>query len=402
MRARWSLLLAGSLVLSQPVLADTLVVYADTLFTSTDQGIIENAAVVIEDGRIVQVGPSDSVDTVEGARVLNAEIVLPGLIDSHTLVGVSGSFNIHADQDGFEASDPAGAEYRVLDSFNPNEVLVKYALQMGVTTLHVTPQPTAPIAGSTSLFKSAGTLADAMLLKPDATMWFNLGVAPKTAFQDKGPSSRMSTAALIRSELYKARDWISKPADERSPDLAMEALAAVLQGEMKAVFTAHREDDIATALRLAGEFGLQPIIAYGTESYLMRETLVASRATVVLAPAMQRVSGLERANTTLEAAALLEDGGVPFVMATGYEAYVPKSRVLLWEMAVAIAHGLDAETAVRSATIDAAVLWGIDDRVGSVAAGKDADLVLFDGDPFEYTTRVKHVIVDGEVVETRD
>jgi imidazolonepropionase-like amidohydrolase len=112
---------------------------------------------------------------------------------------------------------------------------------------------------------------------------------------------------------------------------------------------------------------------------------------------MQRVAGLEKRNTTLEAAALLAQEGVPFVMATGYEAYVPKSRVLLFETAVAVGNGLGAQRAVESMTIDAARLWGIDDRVGSLEPGKDADLVLFDGDPFEYTTHIQQVIVDGEV-----
>jgi imidazolonepropionase-like amidohydrolase len=107
---------------------------------------------------------------------------------------------------------------------------------------------------------------------------------------------------------------------------------------------------------------------------------------------------MEKWNSTLEAAAILHDGGVPFVFATGYEAYVPKSRVLLWEVAMAVANGLPAETAVRAATIEPARLWGVADRVGSLEPGKDADLVLFDGDPFEYTTHIKHVVVDGEVV----
>lgn len=400
MKALKLALLGGSLLFTQLVSAETLVIKADQVYTSTQHGILENAAIVVSDGKISQIGSADSITTPEGSRVIQTAVVLPGLVDSHTLVGVSGSFNMHADQDGFESSDPAGAEYRVLDSFNPNEALVKYALSMGVTTLHITPQPTAPIAGSTAIFKSSGNLADAMLVKPDAAMLFNLGVAPKSAFKGgKGPSTRMATAALIRAELYKAKDWLGKTEDERPPNLALQALAAVLTGDMQAVFTARREDDIATALRLAREFELQPIIAYGTEAYLMREVLSEKKATIVLAPTMQRVAGMENANGTLEAATLLEAGNVPFVFATGYEAYVPKTRVLLWEVSMAIANGLDAETAVRAATIDPATLWGIDDRVGSLTKGKDADMVLFDGDPFEYTTHVQQVIVDGRVIE---
>jgi imidazolonepropionase-like amidohydrolase len=130
----------------------------------------------------------------------------------------------------------------------------------------------------------------------------------------------------------------------------------------------------------------------------MRPLLAAANATVILAPPMQRVSGMERWNSTLEAAALLGDGDVSFVLATGYEAYVPKSRVLLWETGMAAANGLSRERAISSVTIDAARLWGIEDRVGSLEVGKDADLVLFNGDPLEYTTLVEHVIIDGELV----
>lgn len=379
--------------------AETLYVTADTMFTSGPAGVIENAALVVENGTISAVGPAADIAVPAGARSVEAAVVLPGLIDSHTVVGVNGAWNIPADQDGFEASDAAGAEYRVLDSFNPLERLVSYALSMGATTLHVTPQPTAPIAGSSAIFKSRGQVADDMLLKADAAMLFNLGAAPKSAFADQGgPSTRMATAALIREQFYAARHWAAEDEDDRKPDLAMSALARVLSGETKAVFTAHREDDIATALRIAAEFDLEPVIAYGTEAFLMRPLLAAANATVILAPPMQRVSGMERWNSTLEAAALLGDGDVSFVLATGYEAYVPKSRVLLWETGMAAANGLSRERAISSVTIDAARLWGIEDRVGSLEVGKDADLVLFNGDPLEYTTLVEHVIIDGELV----
>jgi imidazolonepropionase-like amidohydrolase len=391
-----ALVLALSAVSSS---AETLLVTADTLYTSSDAGVIEGGAVLIDDGRIAAVGPLASMSVPAGTRTLEAAVVLPGLVDSHTLVGVSGSYNVDADQDGFEASDPAGARYRVLDSFNPRELLVNEALKLGTTTVHVTPRPTAPIAGSTAVFKTSGTVADEMLIRRDPAVLFNLGVAPKQAFGDQGgPGTRMATAALIRGEFTRAREWAAKDEDERDRDLGLEMLAKVLAGDALAVFTAHREDDIATALRLAREFDLRAVINYGTEAYLMRETLREHDATVVLAPPMQRATGMEKWNSTLEAAALLHDGDVPFVFATGYEAYVPKSRVLLWEVAMAVANGLPAETAVRAATIEPAELWGVADRVGSLEPGKDADLVLFDGDPFEYTTHIKHVVVGGEVV----
>lgn len=397
-KAKIALVLSLGLA-ATPLHAETLLVTADQLYTSSDAGVIDGGAVLIEDGKIAAVGHLAAMSVPAGTRTLEAAVVLPGFIDSHALVGVSGAYNIHADQDGFEASTPSGAQFRVLDSFNPAELLVTEALRKGTTTVHVTPRPTAPIAGRSAVFKTAGTVADEMLLREDPAVFFTLGEAPKMAFGDKsGPGTRMATAALIRAELYKAQEWAAKDEDEREPDLAMASLAEVLAGNTLAVFTAHREDDIATALRIAREFDLRAVINYGTEAFLMRPMLREAGATVVLAPPMQRPAGLEKWNTTIEAAALLHEGGVPFVFATGYEAYVPKSRILLWESAIAVANGLPAEQAVRAATIEAARLWGVEDRVGSLEPGKDADLVLFNGDPFEYTTHVKQVLVDGEVV----
>lgn len=397
-KAKIALVLSLGLA-ATPLHAETLLVTADQLYTSSDAGVIDGGAVLIEDGKIAAVGHLAAMSVPAGTRTLEAAVVLPGFIDSHALVGVSGAYNIHADQDGFEASTPSGAQFRVLDSFNPAELLVTEALRKGTTTVHVTPRPTAPIAGRSAVFKTAGTVADEMLLREDPAVFFTLGEAPKMAFGDKsGPGTRMATAALIRAELYKAQEWAAKDEDEREPDLAMASLADVLAGNTLAVFTAHREDDIATALRIAREFDLRAVINYGTEAFLMRPMLREAGATVVLAPPMQRPAGLEKWNTTIEAAALLHEGGVPFVFATGYEAYVPKSRILLWESAIAVANGLPAEQAVRAATIEAARLWGVEDRVGSLEPGKDADLVLFNGDPFEYTTHVKQVLVDGEVV----
>ena len=381
--------------------AQVVLVKAGQLYTSGPAGTIENGAVLIRDGKIVQVGPASDLAVPENAQQLSAAVVLPGLIDSHTVVGVNGGYNEHADQDGFEQSDSAGAEYRVLDSFNPVETLVAYSHALGTTTVHVTPQPTAPIGGSSAVFKTAGKVADRSLLRGDVAMLFNLGLAPKDAFVASGPGTRMATAALIRAELHKARDWGERSADKRKPDLAMQALQKVLNGDILALFTAHREDDIATALRIAREFNLRALINYGTEAYLVTDLLRADEATVVLAPTMQRPTRPEKINSTLESAALLQRAGIPFVFATGYEAYVPKSRVLLWEVGVAIANGLPRDVAIANATIEPARLWGIADRVGSLEAGKDADLVLFDGDPFEYTSHITAVIVDGEVSEKR-
>lgn len=387
------LILASSISLAA---AQTFYIKAETLYTSSSDGVLSNAIIVVKDGKINKVGTNISVPS--GATVIEAKVVTPGLIDSHTVVGVAGAYNVDADQDAFERVDNMGAEYRILDSFNPSEILIAHARKFGVTTIHVTPQPAAPVGGVAALFKTYGQTADEMALRTQTAMMFNLGEAPKAYFKDTGPTTRMATASLIRESLYKAKAWLEEDEDKRKPDLAMEALAKVLSGDIDAMFTAHRDYDIATALRIAKEFDLKPIINYGTEGYLMRDTLKAAEATIITAPTMQRSSPGQKENASLEAPRFLLAANIPFVFSSGYEGYVPKTRVLLWEMAIAVANGLEKEAAINAATIIPAKLWGVSDKIGSIEKGKDADLVLYNGDPFEYISKVTGVYINGERV----
>jgi imidazolonepropionase-like amidohydrolase len=267
--------------------------------------------------------------------------------------------------------------------------------------MQVTPGDVNPIAGQAMVVKPVVGQFDARVLRESSAMMFNLGEQPKAVHgrQDRPPMTRMGTAALIRQALLDARHYASLPADDRKPDLRLAVLAQVVAGEMPALFTAHREDDIVTALRIAREFGLDLQLHYATEAYLMGGALAQAGVPVVLGPTMHRVGSPQTLNTSLENAALLDQAGVTILFGTGQEGYVPKTRVLLFEIAVAVANGLPRDRALEAATIDAARLLGVADRVGSLEPGKDADLVLFDGDPFEYTTHVMAVIVDGTVTD---
>lgn len=207
---------------------------------------------------------------------------------------------------------------------------------------------------------------------------------------------------MLREALMGAQQYVEKMGDEdeeKRParDLRKEALARVLSGEAAALITAHRAHDILTALRLTEEFGLRMILDGGSEAYLVTDQLSDARIPVILHPTMVRTYG-DTESASFETAKLLHDAGLTVAIQSGYESYVPKTRVVLFEAAVAAANGLGMEDALRTITIDAARILGIDDRVGSLAEGKDADLVLFDGDPFEYTSHVCTVIADGEVV----
>lgn len=396
MNATKTLLLAVTLA-SAPALAQDLVIIADEVYTAGPQGRISNAAIVIDDGKISAVGPVAAMTMPAGVVQRSAKVVTPGLIDARTTMGLSGAWNIAADQDHNEETGPNQAQLRAIDSYNPRELLVEFARRHGVTTAHVTPGDSNLIAGQGAIVKTSGkTVADA-LVRPVASMLFNLGESPKQTYgaNDKAPGTRMASAAIIRQALLDAKHYAEHGADD-GIDLALAALVPVVNGELPAVFSVHREDDIATAMRIADEFDLDLHLQYATEGYLMRDRIKASGAPVMAGPTLQRLEGLEAYNASLENAALMRAVGIPVVFSTGHEGYVPKQRVLLYEIAIAVANGFPATAAIEAATIDAARMLKIDQRVGSIEPGKDADLVLFDGDPFEYTSPIIAVYVNGQ------
>jgi imidazolonepropionase-like amidohydrolase len=292
----------------------------------------------------------------------------------------------------------------VLDGFNPREPLLEFLQANGVTVVHTTPGRQNVIAGQSGIFRTDGATVESAALKPVAGILVNLGEVPKDAYRAKGaPTTRMATAGIVRKAFTEAQAYRTRGADApRSPKSA--ALVPALEGKIPVYFAAHRRDDITTALRLAEEFKLKPVIALGTEAYRLAPELKKAGVTVVVHPTMQRAgSSIETLHTFVGNAAALDAAGVPVTLCSGFEGYVPKVRVLRHEMATAVgAGGLDRERALRAATLDAAKLLGIEKEYGSIEKGKVADLVLYDGDPFEHTTHVTHTLMGGRVVYSRD
>jgi imidazolonepropionase-like amidohydrolase len=218
---------------------------------------------------------------------------------------------------------------------------------------------------------------------------------------DRSPGTRSKAIAMLRTELLKAQDYLARssgPEDKRpTRDLRLEALGRVLSKERPLMVTAHRATDIQNALRVAREFDVRLVLDGASEAYLLIDQLKAASVPVILHPTMWRAVG-EAENLSMETAARLRDAGIPFALQSGYEDYVPKTRVVLFEAALAVARGLTFEQALNSVTLEAARILGIDKRVGSLEAGKDGDVALFDGDPFEYTSHVTGVVIDGRIV----
>jgi imidazolonepropionase-like amidohydrolase len=380
--------------------AAQVAIRGETVYTMTGAPIRDGVVLIGADGRIERVGPAASVQAPPAYRTLRARVVTPGLIDAHTVVGLAGALNQPHDQMQLERSAPLQPELRAVDSYNARETLVEWLRRHGVTTIHTGHAPAALISGQTMIAKTRGEEVDEAVLEPVAMIAATLGDAG-LAQGDKSPGTRAKAVALLRSELLKARDYLGKqsgPEDKRpARDLRLEALGRVLTKERPLLVTAHRATDIGTVLRVAREFDIRVVLDGASEAYLLTGQIKAAGVPVILHPTMWRAVG-EAENLSMETAARLRDAGIPFALQSGYEDYVPKTRVVLFEAAVAAARGLTFEQALEAVTLGAARILGIDKRVGSLEPGKDGDVALFDGDPFEYTSHVTTVLIDGRIV----
>ncbi len=372
----------------------TFVVLAETLVTMAGAPI-PNGAVLVRDGKIEKVGPATEVAAGADVPVLRAKIVTPGLIDAHSTVGLSGSRNVPHDQDQVEKSAPIQPELRALDAFHPRDELVAWLRGFGITTVHTGHGPGALVSGQTMVVKTHGRSVEADVVVPLAMVAVTLGDGSRGR-EGKAPGTRAKSVAMLREHLQKAREYVAKR--QKDPDtaldLAMETTGKVLAGEVPLLVTVHRAHDILAALRVAKEFGVKIVLDGAAEAYLVGPEILAAGCAVIPHPAMARTGG-ELKNGTMELAKLLHDAKVPFALQSGYESYVPKTRVVLWEAGVAVGRGLPADAALRALTIDAAKLLGIAARTGTLEVGKDADLAMFDGDPFEYTTHCVGTVIDG-------
>ena len=385
---------------------------------------IKDGIVVVAGGKITAIGTANQVAIPAGVRVIEAAVVTPGLIDGHGTAGLSGMYNQPQDQDHLDSSTAIQPELRAVDAVNVNEELLGYLRGFGITTIHTGHSSGQLVPGQTIILKNVGGSIEAAQMVETAAVLATIG---ETANRKEGsPGSRGKQMAMLRQELIKAQEYLTKlelyakkqaesddqaakpeeksaaaekkeePKDSSPParDLRMEALGSVLQGKFPLLVTANKSQDIATALRLAEEFKIRLWLDGAAESYLLIDEIRAARVPVFLHPTMIRAAG-DYENLSFETAGKLVAAGIPVVMQSGYESYVPKTRVVLFEAGVAAANGMSFEQALAMITSEAAQVLGIADRVGSLEVGKDADLALFDGDPFEYTTHCVGVIING-------
>lgn len=365
---------------------------------------IDRGVVLISDGRIEAVRSDLAVPA--GATVVPAEgsWVLPGLIDAHTHLGVYEEGEGWAGDDVNEMTDPNTAHVRAIDAINPAEQGFRDAIAGGVLAVNVNPGSGNPIGGQTVALRCWGRTVDEMALRAPSGMKSALGENPKRIYGDRKqtPQTRLGTAAVLRSAFTEARNYMDKRSHDQAEgkpverDLRLEALASVLDGRIPWRQHCHRADDIATALRIAAEFGYQLVIDHGTEAHLLADILVARDIPVIIGPLLTSRSKVELRNRSLANPGLLAAAGVTIAITTDHP--VVPINLLITQAVLAVKEGLDRETALRSLTINPARIAGIDDRLGSLRPGKDADLCVWSGDPLDVTSRVERAYVRGRQI----
>ncbi len=370
-----------------------LAVKGNTVWTMAGDPI-SNGVVLIKDGKIEAVGPAASVAIPAGYRVINAQFVTPGLIDAHTVVGLNGYLNQPHDQMALDGSGSIQPELRAIDAYNAQERLVEWVREFGVTTIHTGHQPSALVSGQTMIAKTWGKNVDQATIVATAMVAVTIGDGGN-AGQGKSPGTRAKQAALLRAELIKAQENSKKA--EPAKDLKSEIMLRVIKREIPLLVTANRAQDILTALRIAKEFNIRIVLDGVADAHLVLDDIKASGFPVIVHATMARTGG-ETENLSMENAARIRAAGIRVALQSGYEGYVPKTRVVLFEAAMAAANRMLPQEAMATITIDAARILGIDNRVGSLEKGKDADIAMYDGDPFEFTSHCTGTIINGQVV----
>jgi imidazolonepropionase-like amidohydrolase len=382
-----------------------IAVRGETVWTMAGEAI-QNGVILVNNGKIEAVGAASQIKIPNNYRVINAKVVTPGLIDAHSVVGLAGYLNQPHDQMQIEGSSPMQPELRAIDSYNTEEKLVEWIRQFGVTTIHTGHGPGALISGQTMIAKTFGKTVEAVTLVPVAMIAATLGDSA-IGGGGRSPGTRAKQAAMLRAELLKAFEAVrrqdaekdKKDADKSKSvgDLRSDIMQKVLRREIPLLITAHRAQDIMTALRIAKEFNIRIVLDGASEAFVVIDEIKASGFPVIIHPTMYRAGG-ETESLSMETASKLKAAGITVALQSGFEGYVPKTRVVLFEAGIAAANGLSMRDALATVTIDAAKILGLDKRIGSIETGKDADLAMYDGDPFEYTTHCTGTMINGQIV----
>lgn len=360
--------------------------------------VLTSGIFVIKGNKILDIGTDITIPEQAEMIDLKGKTVTPGIIDVHTHLGVHEEGVGPAGADFNETTSASTPYVRALDGINPMEKGFEVARRSGVTTVQILPGSANIIGGEIVTIKTAGKIVDEMVVKSPSGMKAAFGENPKRVHGEKSAKTRMGVAAVFRQELIKAQNYLHKldKGEDVPRDLGLENLGKVLRKEIPLRAHAHRADDIVTVLRLAKEFNIDVTIEHCTEGHHIADFIKKHNVMVAVGPTMSSRSKVENADKGWHTLLALEEAGVPFSITTDHP--VVGIEYLMTSVIQAVKNGLSEASAWKSVTLNAAKHIGIEDRVGSLEIGKDADFVIWSNHPFDVTAVVEKTVIDGEVV----
>lgn len=376
--------------------------------------------VQIADGKIVAAGSMDQCpqaggkdcpdaakeggETENGVLDVQGAWVMPGIIEAHCHMGITEEKKGMEGDDCNETVDPLTPQLRAIDAINPMDAAFNDALAAGITSAMVGPGSANVAGGQFAFIKTHGRCIDQMIVKAPAAMKVAFGENPKVNYsgQGKSPSTRMAIAAMLREELTKAKNYQEKRENnqEEPPDFRYECWLPVLRGEIPLKAHAHRADDILTAVRIAKEFGLRMTLDHCSEGHLILDELKEAGFPAIVGPDMASRNKIEVQNMAFKTAGLLAKKGILTAITTDHP--VSKIQFLPICAGLAVKSGMEPEEGLRAITINAATICGVEERLGSLAPGKDADIAIFTGNPMEVFTETLYTLIDGKIVYRKD
>lgn len=383
-----------------------LAICGGKIYTMEDK-IIDEGSILIDEGKIKSLSTKKDIDSTSDLSKIDAtgKYVMPGFIDTHSHIGLFEEGIGEAGEDGNEWTCPVTPHIRAIDAINPADKAFDDAVKGGITTVFTGPGSANVISGQSLAMKTWGKVVDKMVVKSPAGVKIAFGENPKRVYgqQKKMPSTRMGIAALLRETLVKAQNYKKKrekakedPEKTFDIDLKMEILCDVLDKKLPFRAHAHRADDIITAIRIAKEFDVKIVIEHCTEGHLVAEELLEAEIPAVVGPTLSSRSKVELMDLSFKTPGILANKGIDVALMTDHP--VIPIQYLPICAALAVKDGMKEKDALEAITIKAAKIIGIDDRVGSLKKGKDADIVIWDGHPFDIKSKPVCVIVDGKVV----
>lgn len=364
------------------------------LYTMED-GIVEQGTILLDGTKIVAVGADVAIPAEAQVIDVEGRIVTPGFIDAHTHMGIDEEIHQPIGDDCNEMTEPNTAELRAMDAINYRDLAFQDAVQAGITTVMITPGSANVFGGLITVMKTAGKTYKDMLINGEAGLKMAFGENPKRVYgeKDKTPSTRMATMAIARQGFYEAKEYIKKSDEDKEFSLQTEHIAKALNGGIPVRAHAHRADDIMTAIRLRDEFNLDLVVEHCTDGHLIADELKEANVPVTVGPSLSNRAKVEMEHVTFRTPGVLANAGVDVALITDHPCtpiqYLPICA------GIAVREGMQEYDAFKALTITPAKILKIDDRTGSLKAGKDADIVVWDNHPFEIKGKPNMVFING-------